>query len=67
MNMVAEEHRNKMSRPGVSALTNSVASDNDRFMFTCFADQKHINESVFKFCIVLIVSRYNRLEKFVIL
>ena len=34
----------KRFKPGVLALTNSVASDNDRFMFR--SDQKHIKMNV---------------------
>jgi hypothetical protein len=45
MNMVAEKLWNNTFTPGVLALPNSVASDNERFIFR--SDQKHIKMNLF--------------------
>ena len=45
MNMVAEKLWNNIFTPGVLALPNSVASNNERFVFRY--DQKHIKMNQF--------------------
>jgi hypothetical protein len=42
MNMLGNKHINEKFRPGVLPSAKSVSSDNDGFVFSCFADQKHI-------------------------
>jgi hypothetical protein len=47
MNMVAGKHGNEKFRPGVLALTNTVASDNDMFMCMqlLWRSKTHVKES----------------------